>query len=82
MVAIGTAEDAKSILTGKRLLLLGGQQKMCDVVERAHELGVCVVVTDWYENSPAKRMADKACNVSIADVDAVLAKIRKGGRKG
>lgn len=77
MVAIGTAEDAKSILTGKRLLLLGGQQKMCDVVERAHELGVCVVVTDWYENSPAKRMADKACNVSIADVDAVLALIRE-----
>ena len=63
-------------LQGKRLLILGGQLKLCDIVARAREMGVYTVVTDWYEDSPAKALADKAYNVSTSDVDAVLKLIR------
>lgn len=77
MGKISKATDKNDSLSGKRLLILGGQQKMLDVVNRAHELGVYVVVTDWYENSPAKRIADKAYDVSITDTDAVLELIRR-----
>lgn len=59
-------------LKGKRLLVLGGQLKLCDVVNRAKELGVYTIVTDWYDNSPAKSIADKAYDISTSDVDALL----------
>lgn len=62
---------------GKRLLILGGQLKMCDIVTRAKELGIYTVVTDWYEDSPAKKIADKAYDVSTSDVDAVLKLMRE-----
>ncbi len=60
----------------KRLLILGGQQKLCDVVNKAREMGIYTVVTDWYENSPAKEIADKSYMVSTSDVDAILSLIR------
>lgn len=60
----------------KKLLILGGQQKLCDIVNKAREMGVYTVVTDWYENSPAKRIADKYYDVSTSDVDAILQLIR------
>lgn len=60
----------------KRLLILGGQQKLCDIVLRAKQMGIYTVVTDWYEDSPAKKIADKAYMVSTSDVDGVLQLIR------
>ena len=60
----------------KRLLVLGGQRKLVDIVEKARELGYYTVVTDWYEDSPAKDIADKAYNISTADEQAVLDLIR------
>lgn len=62
---------------GKRLLVLGGQRKLCDIVNKAHEMGMYVVVTDWYEDSPAKALADKAYGISTADEKAVLALIEQ-----
>ncbi len=59
-------------LAGKKLLLMGGSALTCDVVRKAHEMGVEVYVTDWYEDSPAKKIADKSFMVSTADVDAVV----------
>ena len=50
---------------------------MCDIVRKAREMGVYTVVTDWYENSPAKQLADKAYMVSTSDVDAVVHLIRE-----
>ena len=50
---------------------------MCDVVRRAQELGVYTVVTDWYQNSPAKVLADKAYDLSISDMDAMLELIKE-----
>lgn len=64
-------------IRGKRLLILGGQQKMCDLVLRARELGVYTVVTDWYPDSPAKRIADKALDISISDMDRLQALVRE-----
>jgi biotin carboxylase len=59
-------------LRDKKLLILGGPRLACEVVQRAQELGVYVVVTDYLEGSPAKCMADKDSMVSTTDIDAVV----------
>lgn len=59
-------------LKGKRLLILGGIAPMVEVVERCHELGIEVYVTDYLKNSPAKKNADKSFMVSTTDIDAVV----------
>jgi hypothetical protein len=35
-------------LKGKKLLILGGPALACDIVEKAREMGVYTIVTDWY----------------------------------
>lgn len=64
---------------GKRLLILGGSRISCQVVKKAQEMGAYVLVTDWYalEKSPAKQIADEACFVSTADLDAMEALCRE-----
>lgn len=59
-------------LRGKKLLLLGGVQPTCQIIEEAHKMGVKVYVTDYLENSPAKKIADKSFMISTTDVDAVV----------
>ena len=59
-------------LEGKKLLLLGGVQPACQIVEEAHKMGVTVYVTDYLANSPAKAIADKSFMVNAMDVDAVV----------
>lgn len=59
-------------LRGKKLLLLGGVQPMCEVVKEARKLGVIVYVTDYLEDSPAKKIADKSFLVSTTDVDRIV----------
>lgn len=61
-----------SEVKGKKLLVLGGIISMVEVVKRAKELGITVFVTDYLENSPAKKYADKSFMVSATDVDAVV----------
>lgn len=58
-------------LFGKRLLLLGGIPHAMEIVKTAHKMGVQVYVTDYFETSPCKKIADKAFMVSTTDVDAV-----------
>lgn len=66
-------------LKGKKLLILGGPALACDVVEKAREMGVYTIVTDWYEpdKSPAKLIADEYAMISTADVDAMADFINK-----
>ena len=64
-------------LRDKKLLILGGPRLACEVVQRARELGVYVVVTDYLEASPAKYMADKSSMVSTTDVEAVAELIKE-----
>lgn len=59
-------------IKGKRLLVLGASIDEVTLVKRAQELGVYVVVTDYYTDmniSPAKLIADEAWNVSWSDLD-------------
>lgn len=60
-------------LKGKKLLILGGPALACDIVEKARQMGVYTIVTDWYEpeKSPAKLIADEYAMVSISDLDAL-----------
>lgn len=66
-------------LQGKRLLIMGGMQISCEIVRKAKAMGVYTIVADYYplEKSPAKRIADKAIEVSVTDVDAVVDVIKE-----
>lgn len=63
-------------LTGKKLLVLGGITSSCEIIKQAKSMGVYVIVTDYFENSPGKKIADKSFMVSTTDVDAVVELIR------
>ena len=61
-------------LIGKRLLIMGGMRISCEIVRKAQQMGIYTIVADYYpvEKSPAKAIADKAIEVSVTDVDAVV----------
>lgn len=62
----------KRKLEGKKLLILGGIRLACDIVRRAQEMGVYVAVADYYEDSPAKQIADERVLINALDVDALV----------
>lgn len=72
----------KHDLKGKKLMLLSCMQSSCEIVKVAHEMGIIVYETDFYEDSPVKRVADKAFQVSSRDVDAVVQLCKKEGIDG
>lgn len=57
---------------GKKLLILGGIQLACDIVKCAQQMGVYVVVADYNEDSPAKKIADEGVLINAMDVDAIV----------
>lgn len=57
---------------GKKLLFLGATSYACDFINLAKEQGVYTIVTDYYQDAPAKTIADKSYDVSTLDYDAVL----------
>lgn len=65
--------------SGKKLLVLGGDLLSCDIVNKAHEMGLYVIVTDWYdsERSPAKLLADEFWMTSIEDYDKLAMQINE-----
>lgn len=64
-------------LKGKKLLVMGGINLACDIVTKAKEMGVYVIVTDYLEDSPAKKIADKSFLVSTTDVEALVELCKK-----
>lgn len=66
------------LLVGKKLLILAGGPNLVTLVKRAQELGVYVIVTDYYDHidSPAKDIADEAWDISWADIDTLEEKCR------
>lgn len=66
-------------LLGKKILLLGGDVLTCDIVNKAHEMGLYVIVTDWYEpqRSPAKLLADEYWMTSVEDYDELAKQIKE-----
>lgn len=61
-------------LRGKRLLLLEGTELTKLIIEKAHSLGIFVVIANWYsvDDAPAKAFADKAYTVNIFDISAMM----------
>lgn len=60
----------------KRVLILGGTSISRQIVYAAHELDLDVYVTDYNEDSPCKKIAEKSFMVSCTDVDAVVQLIK------
>lgn len=58
-------------LKGKRMLLLAGTNLTIEAITTAQKMGIWVAVTDYNEDTPAKKVADAAFNVSTTDVDAL-----------
>ena len=65
-------------LTGKRLLILGGMRISCEIVRKAKEMGIYTLVADYnkIEDSPGKQIADEAVDLSVTDVEAVVAYVK------
>lgn len=59
-------------LKGKKLLVLGGLALECEIVIRAQEMGVYVIVADYNPNVPARKFADQFELVSATDVPALI----------
>ncbi len=57
---------------GKKILLLGAHTLMMHLVEKAHEMGMYVIVTDYIKDAPAKKIADEAYDISTLDVAALI----------
>ena len=66
------------MINGKKaLLVLGAISAMNEIVIDAKKMGYYVVVTDYLENSPAKRYADETWLLSIDDVDGIVQKCKE-----
>lgn len=61
---------------GKKLLILGATKLLCQVVDVAHRYGAKVVAIDYFENSPAKKIADESYLISTVDVEKVVELIK------
>lgn len=61
----------------KKLLILGGIPLSKEIIDQAHKMNIDAYVTDYLEDSPAKKFADKSFMVSTTDVDAVVELIQK-----
>ena len=64
-------------IKGKKLLILGGIALSCEIIKQAQKQGVIVLVTDYLEGSPGKKIADKSFMISTTDVEAVVRLIQK-----
>lgn len=59
-------------LKGKKLLVLGGLALECEIVTRAQEMGVYVIVADYNPNVPARQYANQFELISATDVPALV----------
>ncbi|MCH5187316.1 MAG: ATP-grasp domain-containing protein [Oscillospiraceae bacterium] len=66
----------------KVLLVLGGIAALQDIILNAQKKGYYVIVTDYLENSPAKKIADESWMLSIDDVDGIVEKAKAEGVDG
>ena len=68
-----------------KLLILGATYHEIDIIERARNKGIYVIVTDnnldW-SKSPAKYVADEAWNISWSDIDALVLECRESKVNG
>lgn len=69
---------AIELLRNKKLLILVGGPNLVTLVERAKELGIYTIVTDYYstDRSPTKLVADEYWDISWEDLDTLEKKCR------
>ena len=57
---------------GKKILFLGTHALTAHLIEKAREMGVYTIVTDYVKDAPAKKLADEAYDISTLDIDALI----------
>ncbi len=62
----------KTNLLDKKLLILGANIETIPLIQTAQKMGVFTVVTDNNPYAPAKKYADKSCDVNGLDVDGLV----------
>lgn len=66
----------------RKLLILGSDFGVCDLVDTAHEMGLHVIVADYLKTTPAKEKADEAWLVSTNDTDELAWRCEEAGVGG
>lgn len=61
----------------KKLLILGSDYNTINIVKKAHERGLYVIVTDLMASSPTKDMANEAWHISTTDIDILCKKCKE-----
>jgi biotin carboxylase len=64
-------------IKGKKLLILGGTKLSCEIIKTAQKFGVYVIVTDYLENSPGKKIADETHMISTTDIQGIVDLIKR-----
>ncbi len=70
---------------GKKLLIIGGETNLMNIVRQAREMGVYTIVTERgsdYSKLPAKSIADEAWDIDYSDMDTLVQKCREAGVSG
>lgn len=70
---------------GKKLLIIGGETNLKNVVEQAREMGIYTIVTERgndFSKLPAKEAADEAWDIDYSDMDTLVKKCREEGVDG
>lgn len=67
---------------GKKVLILGANPETVSLIEKAKEMGIYTIVTDYDSNAYAKSFADKAYNVDAMDEDGLVELALKEGVDG
>lgn len=61
-----------SAFQGKKILLLGAHALTIHLINKAKEMGIYTIVTDYVKDAPAKKVADEAYDISTLDIDALV----------
>lgn len=70
---------------GKKLLIIGADASICNIVEQAKEMGIYTIAVERgqdLEKAPAKRMADEGWNIDYSDIDTLVSKAEEAGVNG
>ncbi len=57
---------------GKKILFLGAHALTIHLINKAREMGIYTIVTDYVKDAPAKRVADEAYDISTLDIEALI----------
>lgn len=70
---------------GKKLLIIGGEANIANIVNEAKKMGVYTIVTERdndFIKLPAKAVADEAWDIDYSDMDTLVKKCQENGVSG